>query len=360
VKSQIPFWSIEVIRNCSNSAFWLGLLAATTSASVVQAAPRAKPKAKPAVAKPLNKPLGMVPMSGVDGKIGQTYTIDKDSPLNFTLDSAEYTLQRINFGDSSHAPLKNEKLLLLRFTVHNPQKFDRQFYWGTIHFTAVDAMNQNRESTQTVGARQTGEKVSMALKPAQKLEAYTVIKVPAKGVIPKLIVKPNNTGGVIRYDLRNVVKPLPAPFADSKDSSGATALEEVPGQLDTYYPLANLDIKLLGTAYADTLGDDFTKEANEKFFVATIMLRNSTNAETSYYWGTFQPELVDADGEKVRWPQVLLKGGRNEKASGTLKAGEEYKARLYFVLPKDVDARTLKLTDNNESHSFSFDVSGTK
>jgi hypothetical protein len=351
-----------VIRKQLNPSVWLGLFAATSAVTIVQAAPKAKakPKAKPAVTKPANKPLGMVPMSGVDGKIGQTYTIDKDSPLNFTLNSAEYTLQRVTFGDSTEFPKEGEKLLLLRFTVHNPQKFDRQFYWGTIHFTAVDAMNQNREWSQAVGAKQTGEKLNMALKPAQKVDAYTVIKVPAKGVVPKLIVKPNNTGGVIRYDLRNGVKPLPAPFADTKDSSGATALEEVPGQIDTYYPLANLDVKLLSTAYADTLGDEFTKKENEKFFVATVMLRNGTNADTSYYWGTFQPVLVDADGEKVYWPQVLLKGGRNEKASGTLKPGEEYKARFYFALPKDVDAKTLKLTDNNESHTFAFDVSDTK
>jgi hypothetical protein len=355
-----------VIRKSLNPSLWLGLLAATSTLTVAQAAPKAKakPKAKPAVAKPavkpLAKPLGMVPMSGVEGKLGQTYTLDKNSPLNFTLNSAEYTVQRVNFGDNTVFPKQDEKLLLLHFTIHNPQKTERQYYWGTVDFTAVDAMNQNREFTQYVGAKQTGDRLNMALKPAQKVEAYTVIKVPAKGVIPKLIVKPTNEGGVIRYDLRNVVKPLPAPFADPKDSSGATALQEVPGQADTYYPLANLDIKLLSTAYVDTLGDEITKEEKEKFFVATVMLRNGTGGDANYYWGTFTAELVDADGEKVRWPQVLLKGSRNEKASGTLKAGEEYKARLYFVLPKDVNAKTLTLTDNEESHVYSFDVSNTQ
>jgi hypothetical protein len=299
----------------------------------------------------------MVPMVGVEGKIGQTYTLGTDNHINFTLNSAEYTLERVNIDTHTYAPNGDEKLLLLRYTVHNPNKAERNYYWSTLSFTAVDAMNQNREFEQNVGSRETGESLNIDLKPAQKVEAYTVIKVPAKGVVPKLIVKPES-GGVIRYDLRGVAKPLTALFADPADKTGATAPGEISAQNGQYYPLQNFDIKVLETGYADALGETVPEEG-KRFFVATVSLRNATKAEQRFYWATFKPTLVDADGEEVEWPQSLFKATRNEAAEGTLKPGQEYKARVYFPLPKDVAAKTLTLAEG-ESHSFAFDVSATK
>jgi hypothetical protein len=165
-------------------------------------------------------------------------------------------------------------------------------------------------------------------------------------------------GGVVRYDLRGVAKPLAAPFADPADKNGATALEEIPAQANTYYPLQYLDVKLLSTAYADTLGE-IEREDNQRFFVATISIRNGSKAEQSFNWSTITPELVDADGEKPDWPQALLRSTRNEGADGTLKPGEEYRARIYFRLPKETAAKTLKLSES-ESHFYVFDVSNTK
>jgi hypothetical protein len=153
----------------------------------------------------------------------------------------------VNIDTSVYAPSAEEKLLVLRYTIHNPNKTERRYYWSTVGFTAVDAMNQNREFVQNAGSRETGEALNVNLKPAQKVEAYTVIKVPAKGVVPKLIVKPES-GGVIRYDLRGVAKPLTAPFADPADKTGATALKEIPGQNGQYYPLQNSTSKCLKPA----------------------------------------------------------------------------------------------------------------
>jgi hypothetical protein len=333
-----------------------GLLTVAGTLASAHAAPQAKPAAK-SQAKPAGV-LGMVPMAGVEGKIGQAYTIGQESPLNFTLNSAEYTLERVNFGDDTVAPEKEEKLLVLRYTVHNPQKEERHFDWGTLNFTAVDAMNTNREYEQFAGGKETGDILAISLKPAQKVEAYGVIRVPAKGVIPKLIVKPQ-LGGVIRYDLRGVVKALSAPFADAADKSGATALTDIPAQLNTYYPLQRFDIKLLETTYADTLGETVPEEGH-KFFVAKFSIRNGTKGEHSFDWASFKPEAKDADGETLEWTQTLLKATRNESSDGgTLKPGQEYTARYYFSLPKDASAKTFTISEG-ESHSYVFAVGNTK
>jgi hypothetical protein len=354
-----------VICKTLHPRLWLGLLATTSltlPSSLVHAAPAQKPK--PKTTKPTTKPqpkpsgvLGMVPMAGVEGKIGQTYTLGTDNHINFTLTSAEYTLERVNIDTHTYAPSANEKLLVLRYTVHNPNKTERRYYWSTLEFTAVDAMNQNREFVQNAGSHETGEALEIDLKPAQKVEGYTVIKVPAKGVVPKLIVKPES-GGVIRYDLRGVAKPLTSPFADPSDKTGATALTEIPAQIGQYYPLHNFDIKVLETGYADALGETVPEEG-QRFFVATVSIRNATKNEQRFYWATFKPTLIDADGEEVEWPQSLFKATRNEAAEGTLKPGQEYKARVYFPLPKNVAAKTLTLAED-ESHSYAFDVSATK
>jgi hypothetical protein len=343
----------------NHRALLFGFFAVASTFNAVHAAPKAKPKPKTAT-KTVVKPkapqqniLGMVPMSGVEGKIGQTYTVGGDSPLNFTLDSAEYTLERINIGETATAPNKDEKLLVLRYTVHNPNKVERQYDWATLNFTAVDAMNENREYIQAAGSKQSGQDLSTHLKPAQKVEAYTAIKVPAKGVIPKLIVKPSDGGGVIRYDLRTVVKTLVAPFTEN----GTTALEEINAQRDTYYPLTDLDVKLIGTSYANKLGD-VEREEEQRFFVATVSMRNGTTTDKNYDWATITPQLFDVDGEEVAWPQAMLKTTRNETADGTLKPGAEYTVRYYFMLPKNVNAKTLKLQEG-ESHIYSFDVSNT-
>jgi hypothetical protein len=190
------------------------------------------------------------------------------------------------------------------------------------------------------------------------VEAYTVIKVPAKGVVPKLIVKPDS-GGVVRYDLRGVAKTLASPFADPADKTGATALAEIPAQNGQYYPLQNFDIKVLETGYAAALGETVPEEG-QRFFVAMVSIRNATKAEQRFYWATFKPTLTDADGEAAEWPQSLFKATRNEAAEGTLKPGQEYKARVYFPLPKDVAAKTLTLGEGEESHTYAFDVSATK
>lgn len=352
-----------VICKTLHPRLWLGLLATTSltvPASFVQAAPAQKPKPKTTKPKPQPKPggvLGMVPMAGVEGKLGQTYTIGTNDPINFTLTSAEYTLERVNIDTSVYAPSAEEKLLVLRYTVHNPNKTERRYYWNTVGFTAVDAMNQNREFVQNAGSRETGEALNINLKPAQKVEAYTVINVPAKGVVPKLIVKPED-GGVIRYDLRGVAKPLSAPFADPSDKTGATAPTEIPAQTGQYYPLHNFDIKVLETGYTDALGETVPEEG-QRFFVATISMRNGTKDEKRFYWGTFKATLVDADGEEAQWSQTMLRATRNETADGTLKPGQEYKARVYFSLPKDAAAKTLTLAEE-ESHPYAFDVSAAK
>ena len=210
-------------------------------------------------------------MAGDNGQIGVTYTIGETGPLNFTLNSAEFSATRAIMGEETIAPTADQKLLILKGTVHNPNKDLTGFDWGTLRLTAVDPNDVNHEYEGRVSKPGTNEPIFVELKPAQKMDVFYVIRVPIKGVIPKLIVQHHNGGKVLRYDLRKVVKGLPAPFADSADASGATGLAEIKGEAAKFYPLANFDAKLVGTAYHDGTLGEYEPEEGKRFFVATVI-----------------------------------------------------------------------------------------
>jgi hypothetical protein len=320
-----------------------------------------KPAAKPAakLAKPTSDIKGMVPLAGLEGKVGTTYTLGQDTQFNFTLDSAEFSVQRLSIDESSYAPKADEKLLVLNFTVHNPNKEIANYNWSTLRFTVVDASNQNREDIQAVGQSQTRQSLAMELKPAQKVSGYTAIVVPAKGVVPKLIVTPSSGGGVLRYDLRQAVKGLPAPFTSADDATGATVATEVKATTGQAWPLGTFDAELVSTAYTNGPLGEYEAEEGKRFFVATVKLRNGSTSNALYNWSTVEPTLVASDGEKAEWNQVFLKTTRNEGADGELKPGEEYTGRYFFQLPSDVSAKSFSIKEG-ESRTYTFDVSNTK
>jgi hypothetical protein len=319
--------------------------------------------AKPAPAKSGPIVLGTTQMAGDFGQFGTTYTIGKNNPINFTLKSAEYTTARFNADTSSVVPDKDQKLLVLHYTIHNPQPREQRYYWADMKFTAVDSQDTNHEFAQAVTREGTSQSVEISLKPAQKLEVQTAIVVPANGVVPKLIVQREEGAPVIRYDLRGKVKPLPAPIADPADTSGATVRKAaIPAEAGAYYPFGVFDFQFESAAYTtEALRSDGPGDGN-RYLTATFRIKNATGTPQRYYWATFEPELRDSDGEKVEYPQILLKGTRNDDAEGNLAPGEETRIRFVFVLPQKTGGKTLTLSENivNMSHPYVFDVSGAK
>ncbi|HWG84138.1 MAG TPA: hypothetical protein VNT60_01550, partial [Deinococcales bacterium] len=196
---------------------------------------------------------GTTQLAGGEGALGKTYTLGKDNQaLNFTLDSAEFSVTRVTMGGYVYAPKPNEKLLILRFTVQNPTKSEARLAYHSFKMTAVDATDINHEMDSYIAREGTSDIIDVALKPAQKIQAYSVIKVPAAGPIPKLIVARGSGSNtpVVRYDLRGKVKALTAPFAETTDASGVTAAETVTAKAGTYYPGKNFDLKLDSVAFS--------------------------------------------------------------------------------------------------------------
>lgn len=333
------------------------------------AAPAAKkPVAKkPAPATKAGGPvvLGTKQLPGDFGQFGTTYTLGKDEPLNFTLKSAEYSISRVNLGTNSWVPGSGQKVLVLHYTVQNPNPQEARYYWADLKFTAVGKDDKNYEYLQVAGREGTTDSVEINLKPAQKLEVWGAILVPAEGVVPKLIVERQEGCPVVRYDLRGKVKGLAAPFVEASDADAATVAKQVTLKPGEVAPIGVFDAKLESVAYTTEALGGTALEKGQRFLAATFTLKNSTGDARRYYWGDFEAEVRDADGEKAPFVQQLLKASRNETAEGDLPPGEEYRVRFLFVLPEKVDGKTIilkegKQVDSGNPRSFHFDLTGAK
>lgn len=302
---------------------------------------------------------GTTQLGGVAAKLGQTFTLGRQSPLNFTLLGAEYSVDRVVIGKAVYFPRVGEKLLILRFAVHNPQKAEVRYYWPDLRFTAFDAQDRGFPDVQAVARNGTSESLEVRLKPAEKLNVMTVIRVPAAGVVPKLMVQRDGGGEVLRYDLRGQVTPLAKGIADPADGSGATPLAQVPTALNTFRPLERFDVRLDEVKFTGEALGGKAPPAGQRYLSAVFTIRNMEPGGGRYAWSDFQPVLKDADGERVEYNQRMLKASRDERAGGTLAAGEEARVRFFFVLPANVNAQSVSLTDSS-GRALVYDVSGVR
>ncbi len=364
-----------VRRPVSFFAATLGLTALLAlSGSIAAHAQSAKPAPKKPVvpAKPAIKPaaskadqaivLGTTQMEGDFGKFGTTYTIGKSEPINFTLQSAEYSIVPFVMGEETWVPKADQKLLILHYTVHNPMPKEQRYSWNGVKFTAVDAKDNNSEMLRSVGRDGTTEVLDLRLKPAQKINVVAAILVPAKDIVPKLIVSREEGAPVIRYDLHDKVKALPAEVADSADPTGATVKNEIPAQPGTVYAMGAFYTRLDEVAYVSGALNGHAPGANKRFLTGVFTIKNRTNLKQRYYWGDFIAVVRDANGDRSDYTESLLKAGANERAEGHLMPGEEVRVRFFGAVPSDVAAKTLLLREckevqKSESRPFAFDVS---
>jgi hypothetical protein len=315
-------------------------------------------KGAPAASSKNQAAFGTPQLPGDNGEIGQVYKLRTGNPVYFRLNSAEYTVARIRFSKSLVIPEADEKLLVIHFSVQNPDKDQEMlFRFDSLKFTAVDAMNVNHDH-KFIGDEQTKESLQMHLKPAQRVEAYTCIVVPASAEIPKLMVMPplTNDGPVLRYDLRDKVAALPAPVADPADPSGATALKTVPAQLNTSYPMRFFDVAVEKTEAAATAPDGSSSKPGDSYFVVTMACKNTAELDSNLRFDTLALTLTDADGQQLKRGRDLLAATSSSSFNQKVPPGAEAHVRYYFIVPKDAKPNTLAIREAT-SRTYEWDVS---
>lgn len=302
--------------------------------------------------------LGTAQLNGDQAVLGATYTLGKASPINVTLKSVEYTVEPVRLGNDVVIVNEAEKLMVLHYTLHNPNKSDFGLAWNTLNIFAVDSKDTNWRYCQCVAMEDTGETCNMRLKPGQKTAVYAVIKVPAGGALPKLVMESRDRL-VLRYDLNGKVKPLPAPIADPADSTGATALAEVPAQMGTYYPFNVLHAKLDSVALSSDAIKGRAPAKGSRYFVIIASIKNNTPGNFGFRWNTLSLKLFDQDGAEIKGNSEVLFPSRDETINQNIEPGKELRARYYFQVPSNCSLKSLVIRQSG-GRKYAYDVSGAQ
>ncbi|RYX83825.1 DUF4352 domain-containing protein [bacterium] len=345
----------------------LSLLAVSSYSTLAQAASgKVGVKPKPAFAAPkpqklIREVLGTEQLQGYEGRFGETFTLGKNTAFNFTLKSAEYSVGRVNIGDAAHLAKGDEKLLVLHFSIQNPQSKPLNFGAGYTIFKAIDANGVTRDFVGDLAREVTGEALRITLNPGQKVEAYTAIPVASYGEVPKLIVQNwyERQAPIIRYDLRGKVTKLVAPFGDPADAKGATASRLVAAKAGAFYPVTDyFDARLDSVTYTTEPIKTYAAGTGKQYCTAIFTIKNKGLKSCRFSNSYFRADLKDADGEKANYNGSMLKASRDEEAGNELAPGEEARVRFYWALPLKVEAKTILMQYgyNRESRTYAFEV----
>lgn len=315
-----------------------------------------KPSAKP---KPPSQRIvqGTQQLSGDQAVPGREYTLGKQNPMNFQLDSAEYTTSRVIIGKAVYWPAPDEKFLLLHFQFHNPRKAEALVRFDTFSYTAVDSTDTNRDCKRNLGIESTKQDLNMRLKPGQRIAAYTFIAVPANATVPKLIVKASDNL-VLRYDLTGKIKPLTGPTADPADQTGATALKSVPSEPGTWYQIGLWDCRIdsFSTSTTPIAGKSLPKGGS--YFVANATVRNAAPVEELFRYDTMEIHLTDQDGIDTPWSRWVLRGSSDQDLQARIAPGQEIKVRFVSKVPKGFTPKTFSVQRQGTAQSYLFQVPG--
>ncbi len=299
--------------------------------------------------------IGTSQMAGEWASFNKPYSLgSKGNKMNITLRSAEYTVGQVVIGAETYFPNKGEKLLVLHYTMQNPEKSPGVAGWSTFRFTAVDAEDANHSSVLRTGMETNRKELNMKLKPAQKVEAYTLIRVGADGETPKLIVQ-RGPGMVLRYDLRGKVKQLPAEYADPADVTGATVRTEISGKTGQYYHASDFDFKVGSIAVlTDGVGDRKPGKGKATVLVSCTV-KNKSGAASAFSWTTVKPSLT-MDSGTATWHKSLVDVSSLESINmPRLAPGQETAVGFIFAVKADTKPQKLVCTTKS-GISYSFDA----
>jgi hypothetical protein len=272
--------------------------------------------------------LGTNQLPGNFGKLGTTYTIGKESPLNFTLMSAEYRVGRFIGEDMESQigfyPGKEEKLLIINYTVQNPSPRDARLWYNTFKFAAVSGDDKNflKLNKPFIGGNKTYQEVN--LKPGQKVVQSAVFAVPSEGETPK--------SPVIRYDLTGKVKKLSAEVSDD----GYTPKPSLALPLGSYGQFPAFDFKVISfAAFTESIRDMVPESGNEQW-VLKIGTKGQVVRPSHLWYNGFKVTIKTTDGDLITPAQNsrLIRNGSSSTFDGPVPVGEEQSFRVILDLPK--------------------------
>ncbi|HLO98998.1 MAG TPA: hypothetical protein VK171_10425 [Fimbriimonas sp.] len=324
---------------------------ALTCLATTALAQTSKPKTTGQTTKPT---LGTVQMPGDNGKLKTTYQLgEKGNELHFTLESASFAM-RYPAPEDVYLARKEQRLLVLNFTVHNPLNKEMTLGQRAFKFTVVSPDDQNFEFNGYVLETTKKTRVQQSLKPAQKVKCTIVIPIHEVGPVNKIIVQ-RGPAPVLRYDLTDKVGKMTSIF--SKDGIDAAA-KGGSVELGKPFDMSAFDVTIISAVRTMDKIKTYAPSTDYMYVVVTLSFTNKLQRPSPLGFQYFAPELRDAGGSLHSWNRDLLALLSDTTLGQEVEPDSSITGRYYFHVPKAaaVGPLKLKLIDSSSMREVTLDI----
>ncbi len=344
----------------TSPVFYLALATVVLGAG---AQTKPKPPTKPKPTAPQKQPakpagqasptLGTVQLPGDNGKLGTTYQLgDKGDELHLTLDSVAVA-PYFSAGDDLILAKKGERILLINYTVQNPQKSkDMRLDWNSFKFTAISPNDGNFTGSNYIYQTDTGTRYSSDLKPAQKVKVTAVLTIYPDGPLKKLMVQ-RGSGAVLRYDLDGKLTKTTSSFAPN----GLDFVDEIKTPINQKFDVGGTEVEVQEIAVHPGALGRYSASTTNAFFTVQLKLTNLHKKKQKYDWNTFTPSLTDENGEALNYFKDFVSVTSQSSLATEVDPGESVRGWLVFTGPKAIVPTKLKLQHNWTSRTATLSLS---
>lgn len=284
-----------------------------------------------------------IPATG-ECKIGQKYSIGTKNPLNIVVNSLEYTVGRVKVANRYMRPAREEKLLLLHYSLQNPSNVDVRVGQGSIDWMAIDSNNVSRLKN-SVCVENTGDSLNQnILPPGKTIDCYTFFRMPSKGIASILTMAPYAEKSDAYYDIREAVAKIPEPYVDSSDSSGSTPLMSVPGKIGTAYMVGDYDLTV-NSVNKSTMAIAGRSELPSDLVYVLVAVDIKGYTEDAYHFSGDNIVIKDNNGQTFSRLGTISMNS-NEFIDIKPVPGEILKCRMVYRVPKKAIIKTVTMIED--------------
>ena len=310
-------------------------------------------KAKNPPPKPSTGVQAAVQMPGDNGKIGVPYQLGKKGEeLVVTLEKAEFA-SRAFWASDAYFPGEKQRLLILTYAIQNPGTADRNFSGQSFSFTVVSPDDENYVCDGVTANGMAAihpdrrDRLNIQIKPAQKVRALVFISIHPKGPVNKLIVQRGKGTPVLRYDLKEKVKPMTGAFADNE---GLDMREVGTALMTQTVDLGPWDIVVEKMTEEPAAIGDFTVDPGHKYVVLTVTIKNASMTPYPLHNSIILTKVTDADGSDAPETQYWAKNSTPERFTQmTLEPGAQVRLRMLYHV--SLLTKLSKITFRDQQYS---------
>lgn len=295
--------------------------------------------------------VGTVQLAGDNGKLKTTYQLGaKGNELHFTLDSAR-TDTIFPAPEDIFVAGENQRLLILNFTVQNPQSKEMSLAPSSFSYTCVSPDDENFLFRGYLLSGVNQKRISQSLKPAQKVKCTVVLPIYAEGDISKVMIARGENNPILRYDLTGKLTPK---MTSVFSPNGFDLINTV----NAPNPVVDFGEYELGYE-----GIEFTKEKIKgyapsdgyKYLVVNLNFKNRITKNSFLSFAYINPLLADSNGQKYVWNKDLLFRATDDTIYQDLVAGDPaLKTRMYYQVKENVNEFTFSLQHVSSKRTVKF------